>query len=77
MDVDGDGVDGEAIWFADINFKRDRLIEGWSELRAIACMVSGEDEGEIMMLPLDTEQARTLYRSAGLEEAVFAPRKEN
>ncbi|UUO07430.1 hypothetical protein M4951_03755 [Blastopirellula sp. J2-11] len=52
---------GRVIYMADIWIERDRLPDHITSSRALACLVSGADEGEIMALPPSDEAAKQIY----------------
>ncbi|MCC9605907.1 hypothetical protein LOC68_20565 [Blastopirellula sp. JC732] len=56
---------GRVIYMADIWIDRDRLPDHVAFTRVLACMATGQDEGEIMALPLDEDGAKRIYAAVG------------
>lgn len=61
------------VYVADLWIHRDRLPYDWAESRALACMVTGTDEGQIILLPHDDPRAQQLYTAISEEEAIEGP----
>lgn len=51
------------VYFADLWIRRERLPNDWQANRALACMSSGDYEGQIILLTPDEPAARTIYSS--------------
>lgn len=56
----------DGVHVADLWIHRDRLVPGWQNHRVIACVATGSDEGEIVMLPPDDPAAGQIYSTAGV-----------
>lgn len=59
-------TNGETYYVADIWLYRDRLLDGWEEHRAIACLVTGRDEGHVLHIGTDEDEAKSLYQAVGV-----------
>lgn len=57
---------GRVIYMADTWIERDRLPDHVAFSRVLACMVTGSDEGEIMVLPQEEEPAQRIYAAVGV-----------
>jgi hypothetical protein len=51
----------QGIYLADLWIKRDRLPDNLDEDRSLACMVTGQNEGKIILLPPDDPMAEKIY----------------
>lgn len=58
---------GRVIYMADIWIERDRLPEHIAIARILACLATGQDEGEIIALPHHEEAAKRIYAAAGAQ----------
>ena len=63
--VPDDVTKGETFYVADIWVYRDRLLDGWEDHRAIACIATGRDEGEIIHIGPE-EEGKALLEAAGV-----------
>ncbi len=57
---------GESFYLVDLWIYRERLPEDWLEQRVLACMATGRDEGEVLHIGADEEEAASMFAAAGL-----------
>ncbi|MFI4876484.1 MAG: hypothetical protein ACIALR_14140 [Blastopirellula sp. JB062] len=57
---------GAAIYLADLWLHRDRLPEHAGISRTLACMVNGQAQGDIILLPPSDPLAQPIYAAAGV-----------
>lgn len=60
---------GRVIYMADIWIHRDHLPEHVEESRVLACLASGTEEGEIMVLPPGEAAAKQIYAAVGVGDS--------
>lgn len=58
---------GHDLYLADTYVDRDRVPDHALRTRLLACMVTGQDEGEIIVLPPDDEEAQRIYQALGIQ----------
>ncbi|MFN3153025.1 hypothetical protein [Bremerella sp.] len=56
---------GRVLYMVDTMLERKRIPPHAGHTRALACMVTGTDQGEIMVLPYEDELAQRIYQSVG------------
>lgn len=56
---------GHTLYLADLFIDRDHIPDHVARTRAVVCMVTGKDKGEIMVLPHEEEPAQRIYRAIG------------
>lgn len=58
-------TDGHIYYMASTMLQRDRIPDHTKRSRALACLVTGEEQGEIMVLPHQEEAAQRIYQAIG------------
>lgn len=61
------------VYVADLSFTRNRMPSDWQEHRAVACAVTGTEQGEIALFPLDDPAAVQIYSAAGVGASSIHP----
>lgn len=57
---------GRVLYMTDIWLQRDRLPDHIGESRVLACLATGQDEGEIMAISFQEDAARRIYAAVGV-----------
>lgn len=58
---------GRTVYIVDLYVKRDRLPPDWQAHRTLACMATGKDEGRVILLKLDEQEAVAMYEKLGVD----------
>ncbi|PQO36505.1 hypothetical protein [Blastopirellula marina] len=57
---------GRVLYMTDIWLQRDRLPDHVGASRVLACLATGQEEGEVMALPFGEEAAQRIYAAVGV-----------
>lgn len=60
---------GHVLYMADLKMRRRHVPEHVADTLALACVVSGKEEGRIMVIPFEEEDAQRIYSAVGAEQS--------